>query len=341
MQNKFKNYNFNLKTGELLKFSDICNENKYGDVEKIIETNLKKVEDTTSQTSKNENVNLASTLKDYDLNDFLLKNNSICFYTKNKSELSLLNKLEIPMRDLNKYINVNVLNNNTSFQKSQNIIEKAIPAPEPVIIPKQNAINKNQKMIALTFDDGPHPIYTQEILNALSAANGHATFFVVGNNASKYPKILKNIIAQGSQIGNHSLTHTQLTKLNANKINEEINGTRDIVYKATKTYPDIIRPPYGSVNQTVQSTTKQPLILWNIDTLDWKTRDKQKTINSVISNAKDGSIVLMHDLYPTSKDAAVSIIDILSKKGYQLVTISELFSTKNKELKPGMVYTGI
>ena len=212
------------------------------------------------------------------------------------------------------------------------------PINPPKVKPKQPAPVKIKPMIALTFDDGPHPQYTVQILNALKKYNGHATFFVVGNRTQKYSGVIKQISKNGNQIGNHTYSHKQLTKLSESGIKNELKKTSDILQNIIQKKPSIIRPTYGSVNNRVKSCAGAPLILWSIDTLDWKTKSKTTTVNKVVGKVKDGDIVLMHDLYKTSAQAAEAIIQNLTAKGYKLVTIDELFAARGIKLQNGQVY---
>ncbi|AEY66855.1 putative xylanase/chitin deacetylase [Clostridium sp. BNL1100] len=204
--------------------------------------------------------------------------------------------------------------------------------------PKQPAPVKIKPMVALTFDDGPHPQYTVQILNSLKKYNGHATFFVVGNRAEKFPAVIKQISQNGNQIGNHTYSHTKLTKLSEAGIKKEIKKTSDILQNIIQKKPSIIRPTYGSVNNRVKSSAGAPLILWSIDTLDWKTKSKTTTVNKVVGKVKDGDIVLMHDLYKPTAQAAEAIIQNLTAKGYKLVTIDELYAARGVKLQSGQVY---
>ncbi len=212
------------------------------------------------------------------------------------------------------------------------------PVEPEKVKPKQPAPVKIKPMVALTFDDGPHPQYTIQILNSLKKYNGHATFFVVGNRAEKFPSVIKQISNNGNQIGNHSYSHKQLTKLSEAGLYNELNKTSDILLNIIQKKPSIIRPTYGSVNNRVKSSAGAPLILWSIDTLDWKTKSKTTTVNKVVGKVKDGDIVLMHDLYKPTAQAAEAIIKNLTAKGYKLVTIDELFAARGAKLQSGQVY---
>ena len=131
-----------------------------------------------------------------------------------------------------------------------------------------------------------------------------------------------------------------MTKLDAAGIQKEIQTTTDAIAKATGgKKPTVMRPPFGAVNETVKQTVGLPIIMWSVDTLDWKTRNTQATIDSVLKNAKDGSVILMHDIHKPSVDAAVQLIPKLIEKGYQLVTVSELAEARGIHLENGVKYS--
>lgn len=199
------------------------------------------------------------------------------------------------------------------------------------------AINPNGKMVALTFDDGPGR-YTKEIVNCLKNNNAKATFFVIGSQVDSYKSSVKAASDIGCEIGSHTYTHPDLTKLSESEIKEQISKTDQKVKNAIGKKTTLVRTPGGSVNSSVQRTVGKPIILWSIDTLDWKTRNREKTVNAVMSNVKDGDIVLMHDIYEPTKEAACILIVKLRQKGYQLVTVSELAKYRGCTLEKGKVY---
>lgn len=213
------------------------------------------------------------------------------------------------------------------FDKNGKLIEK-----------KESQVNSSKPMIALTFDDGPGP-RTSELLAQLEKYNAHATFFMLGQKVSSYPEVLKKMKQIGCELGNHSFDHADLTTLDSASIQSEISKTNDGIRNITGTSATLMRPPYGAVNSTVSSNAGMPLILWNIDTLDWKTRNTQSTINAVMGKVKDGDIILMHDIHTQTVDAALQLIPKLQSEGYQLVTVSELAAAKGKQLVKGKTYT--
>ncbi len=186
---------------------------------------------------------------------------------------------------------------------------------------------KKSKAVALTFDDGPSK-YTNQILDCLESYGAKATFFVVGTNVNRYPDILRKAHSLGMEIGNHTVNHPNLKNLSAAAVASEINTNATYVENATGVRPTIVRPPYGSYSQSTLSAAGKPFILWSIDTLDWKTRNADKTVSAVLSKVKDGDIILMHDLYGPTADATERIVPALIDMGFDLVTVSELASRK-------------
>lgn len=233
-----------------------------------------------------------------------------------------------------------VSNSTTILPDDENInfTEESMPNEEPKK-KTDRVIDPKRPMVALTFDDGPHPVYTVSILDALEKHNASATFFIVGNRAEKYSSVVEKIAQSGSQIGNHTYDHKELTKLTDDEIKNELAKASEILERISNIKPDVVRPTYGSINGKVKLSAQSPLILWSIDTLDWKTRNKDKILNTVIGKVKDGDIILMHDIYKPTAEAAEVIIDKLSEQGYQLVTIEELYTAKGVEMEKGKVYT--
>ncbi len=214
-------------------------------------------------------------------------------------------------------------------------------SPEPFKGPKSSAreaVEQGKPIIALTFDDGPMDGKTNIILDELEKYDAHATFFVVGNQAEKCPELLKRQIDLGCEIGNHTYSHESLSNLSVSQIENQINKTNNIVQQATGIVPSLVRPPYGNKNQTVKNTVKAPLILWDVDTLDWKTKNTNSTINKVLNEAADGNIILMHDIHDATVEAIKTIIPKLINKGFYLATVSEMFEAKGLTISPGNAY---
>lgn len=201
-------------------------------------------------------------------------------------------------------------------------------------------IDPSKPMIALTFDDGPAE-GTMRILEMLEQYNQAATFFVVGSNAKYYQDTLKKMEEIGCEIGNHTYNHPNLTNCAVATILEEISSTNEYIFNAVGHNATLIRPPYGAYNDIVKENVSVPLILWSVDTRDWATKSTTSTVNSVLTDAKDGSIVLMHDIHESTVDAACILIPELVDQGYELVTVSELAFYKGIELEPGGAYYSI
>ena len=194
-------------------------------------------------------------------------------------------------------------------------------------------------MIALTYDDGPYSPVTSRILDALEAVGGRATFFNVGNRIGSYQDVAKRAVQIGCSISNHTWDHTSLTSLGSSSIVSEINGCDNAIKNYTGETSLLVRPVGGAVNATVKASVDAPLILWSVDTLDWKNRNASSVYNKVIGHVQDGDIVLMHDLYTSTAEASEKMIPELVREGYQLVTVEELAYYKGYTLKDGQTYT--
>ena len=198
-------------------------------------------------------------------------------------------------------------------------------------------IDKSKKMIALTFDDGPN-YNTSKVIDVLNKYDIKATFFVLGSRAINNKDILKKMADSGMEIGNHTYNHLLLTKYDENKIRSEIDDTSEVIYSATKKRPKLLRPSYGSVNNKIKKVANMPIIIWDIDTLDWKYHNSKRITSRVVNKVRDGDIILMHDIYSASFNALSNIIPILQDNGYEFVTIDELFYYKGISLENGKVY---
>ena len=238
-----------------------------------------------------------------------------------------------------------VSNNESDKPKEEKVIEENNATVISDIAPNNSDGNKNidpnKPMVALTFDDGPHEINTSRILKALKENNGCATFFLLGQRVPTNTKLIRQMLDQGCEIGNHSYNHKNLTKISQDELIQEIDSTQNEIYSATKQYPTLLRPPYGAYNDEIKSSSKLPLILWSIDTLDWKYKDADKIFNETMAKVKDGDIILMHDIYTTSATAAERLIKELTAQGYQLVTVSEMLTARGKDISGGKSYRSL
>lgn len=180
------------------------------------------------------------------------------------------------------------------------------------------------KRIALTFDDGPHPVCTPQLLDGLKARGVKASFFITGQNAEKYPELVERMQREGHLIGNHTYSHIQLTKQNREQFREELVKTNGIIREITGEDPVFVRPPYGSWDKKFEEELNMFPVLWTIDPLDWCTKDAGNVARRVISKAKENAVILMHDEYDSTVRAALSVVDALQGEGYAFVTVEEI-----------------
>lgn len=204
----------------------------------------------------------------------------------------------------------------------------AAPTPRPAA--QYSEVHIPQRVIALTFDDGPHPQLTPQLLDILRQNGVRATFFVVGSNVKAHPDIVRRAMAEGHEIANHSWSHPALTKLGASGLQHEIEGTNDAVEAATGRRPVNMRPPYGALNSRVREyLTKNRnlnIILWSVDPLDWKRPGAATVAQRLVEGAAPGGILLAHDIHPGTIEAIPEVIARLKEKGYRFATVSQLLA---------------
>ncbi|MBR4725176.1 MAG: polysaccharide deacetylase family protein [Lachnospiraceae bacterium] len=198
-------------------------------------------------------------------------------------------------------------------------------------------IDPEKPIIALSFDDGPS-IYTERIIAALEENNAEATFFMVGYNVKNYKDVVKLVYDAGMEIGNHTSDHKKLTDQSKETIRSQVFDNEDLINSIVPVGRIIVRPPYGSHNSTVRSIVQRPMFNWSVDSLDWKTRNADSIVAQIKQDARDGYIVLMHDLYETTAEAAERIIPWLIDQGYQVTSISKMFKARGIKLEDGTVY---
>ena len=180
------------------------------------------------------------------------------------------------------------------------------------------------KYVALTFDDGPSRKCTPVLLDGLKERDIHATFFLMGKNIEGNEDIVKRMSDEGHLIGNHSYEHIQLTKAGPEAVREAVEHTQKQIEAITGKRPEYIRPPYGDWNEELEEEIGMTPVLWSVDSLDWKLKDTGKILRRVLKDVKDGDIILLHDIFSSSVEAALELIDILQKEGYVFVTADEL-----------------
>ena len=187
-----------------------------------------------------------------------------------------------------------------------------------------DAQHQEKQKIALTFDDGPHPSGTPVLLDGLAERNVKVTFFVIGENAVKYPKLLTREAEEGHIIGNHTYSHVDLTKMSQEAAECELEKTNAAIEAVTGKKTEYMRPPYGAWEKEMEEKTGMMAVLWNVDPLDWNTDNETEIVNKVVTETEENDIILLHDCYLSSAKAALRIIDIMQAKGYEFVTVDEL-----------------
>lgn len=211
--------------------------------------------------------------------------------------------------------------------------QAAGPAYKPVSDsrPHHTVDCRKVKCVALTFDDGPGP-YTRTLLRHLAAYDAHATFFVVGQNVVARPKVVRDAVAAGHEIGNHTWSHPDLTRLSPKAIRSQLARTDHAVEAATGVVPDLVRPPYGAWDKAVRRQAHRPLVLWSVDTLDWRYRNSARVARVSLKQVRPGSVILFHDIHPTTVKALPRVLKGLTERGYRFVTVGELFGGKPPKL---------
>ncbi|MER0076558.1 polysaccharide deacetylase family protein [Corynebacterium marquesiae] len=217
----------------------------------------------------------------------------------------------------------------TSKAFPQKAPKQKAPTPAKKTEPRNSGGVDCANCVAITYDDGPGA-ETNRLLDKLKAKNAHASFMVIAPSAEQHPELLKRMKAEGHTIGNHTKSHRQLNTLSPEQVSQEIDAGNAAIKKATGQSTRWVRPPYGATNATVDQVTRDKSVsqaLWNVDTVDWKDRNSEHVCSSAVQGARAGSIVLMHDIHPTTVDAADCVIDGLRAKGLEPVSLDRLLRT--------------
>ena len=185
-------------------------------------------------------------------------------------------------------------------------------------------LGEEKPKVALTFDDGPHPVYTEEILDGLRKKGVKATFFVIGKSVEEQKEIIERMGEEGHLIGNHTYDHVNLGQLGKKEVCVQIDKTNKAVSDITGQEMVYMRPPFGEWNKNNDCLVDMIPVLWTVDTKDWLYQSPSYSMKQVREHVKDGSIILMHDYYKTSVEAAMEIVDYLLEEGYEFVTVDEI-----------------
>lgn len=178
--------------------------------------------------------------------------------------------------------------------------------------------------IALTFDDGPHPKYTSMLLDGLQERDVRVTFFIIGMYAAEHPEIIKRMHDEGHLLGNHTYNHVEITSLSNEEAYRELMDTSDLIYEITGARTEFLRPPFGVWKKKLEEQVDVVPVLWTVDPLDWTTENANEVVRKVVNEVEEGDIILLHDRYESSVNAALRIVDILLEEGFEFVTVDEL-----------------
>lgn len=199
-------------------------------------------------------------------------------------------------------------------------------------------VDPQPKLLALTFDDGPRRSTTSKLLDGLDQRGVQATFFLIGKQIEGNEDLIRRMADSGHQIGVHTFDHVELQNLSPAQIADQLRRSREALRSIVGDQEFLLRPPYGFVDDTLRSNANSPLILWSVDPEDWHNRNVQREVAHVVSHVQDGDIILMHDIFAESVDAALQLIDQLHQAGYSFVTVDDLFLSRGVTLENGKSY---
>ena len=328
-------WTFDKKSGEVISLSDLTEQSEKATGE-IVAAARNNINETIKQRQQAE-LDLNETITQETLSNFIITDggNSLAWPI---GQASLLPSaygemtIKVPIAAVAKYLQ------NTTARKLANIPKppEPKPAPKPAPAAPAPASTTGNKVIALTFDDGPGP-YTAHLLDVLDQYGAKATFFLIGSKVSSQANVVRSIHARGHQLGNHSWSHPELPKLPVDQIAGEIDRTNEAIRQATGVTPAILRPPYGAVNGAVLEQLRlrgMSSILWSVDTRDWADRNSKIVCSRAVAGAHPGAIILMHDIHQTSVGAVPCILSALKQQGYSFVTVQGLLGNTT----PGVGY---
>ena len=328
-------WTFDKKSGEVISLNNLTEQSEKATRE-IVAAARNNINETIKQRQQAE-LDLNETITQETLSNFVITDggNSLAWPI---GQASLLPSaygemtIKVPIDAVAKYLQ------NPTARKLANIPKPPEPKPEPKPAPAvpAPAPTTGNKVIALTFDDGPGP-YTAHLLDVLDQYGAKATFFLIGSKVSSQANVVRSIHARGHQLGNHSWSHPELPKLPVNQIAGEIDRTNDAIKQATGVTPAILRPPYGAVNGVVLEQLRlrgMSSILWSVDTRDWADRNSDIVCSRAVAGARPGAIILMHDIHQTSVNAVPCILSALKQQGYSFVTVQGLLGN----MAPGAGY---
>ena len=271
-------------------------------------------------------------IEDLVVNDSSIANENVFIYVFNLENGEIMEKYELSKDE---YLTTN------EEEEERIPIKNEVEGSSPVKLNiEKRGIDPKKPMVAITYDDGPNAVSTPRILDTLEKYNVVATFFDLGQLVNNYPEIVRREELLKCEVGNHTYSHANLNILSEEELRDEISKSEMAFEKALGHKPLLLRPAYGNANAKVREYVDYPLITWSIDSLDWKSRNKDAILQE-IRNVKnfDGKIILLHSIYESTAEATEVLIPELIENGYQLVTVSELAYYKGKSLEIGKIYT--
>jgi len=345
---EIKSFHLTPETGDRFSISDVLSYDQQSleAVSKLVRVALNNDPSLANYLLPEEmNLKTKATWENFD--NFAITDESIIFYFAEQEIATGAAGppiVAIPISDINNYLandfkikvdepEINLLTG--EHEKEDSVESSTPPLPDSQSTGKDEIESKDKglatvesdsesKRVALTFDDGPDPKVTIQILDTLDKYNAKATFFMLGSRVEYYPEIAKKVQVAGHELGNHSWNHPDLTKAEVEKARNEIARTSSIIEDVTGQKATVFRPPYGAINKTVREQTDLPVILWDIDTLDWKHRNPNLLLTHIKGQTKDGSIILMHDIHKSTAEGLDAVLAYLKSEGYAFVKISEL-----------------
>lgn len=218
--------------------------------------------------------------------------------------------------------------------------DQALYQPSDLVHPVRHYVDVNRPMVSLTFDDGPVKKNTELAIELLNTYDARATFFMLGFRMERNHEVVLDVLNSGHEIASHTYNHPDLTEKKTN-LSYQYSRNQEILSEITQGQASIglLRPPYGAFNQKVKESSPYPLILWSLDTLDWKTLDAQATHDHIMTNVKDGDVILLHDLHAPSVESLRTVLPALVDAGYQIVTVSEMMEARGIEMQNGVSYS--
>ncbi|MFI6517287.1 polysaccharide deacetylase family protein [Spirillospora sp. NPDC050679] len=220
-------------------------------------------------------------------------------------------------------------------QRARPAAPSPAPTPTPTPPPPRQIDCAKTKCVALTYDDGPGE-YTARLLDDLKQAGVRATFFMLGQNVPAHRDLVRRMALEGHEVANHSWSHPQLTGLSSAGVRSQVRRTQEAIKEASGVEPKLFRPPYGATDGRVGKAVGMPQIMWDVDSLDWRYRSVARNAKVGVREPRKGAVVLYHDIHEASVEAAPKVVAGLKRRGFTLVTVSELYQAKR--LKPGHRY---